>query len=249
MARTFNGSTQYLSVSNGVVSAYPCTFAVWFRANAGGSNQTLLGIGDNNFNFFCLQAQGSVAGDPVRVLRYDGSGFSATTTTGFTDNVWHHACGVLRSANDISVFIDGGSEGTDSASKAFISTNTTRIGVTARGTPTAYHDGEVAEVAIWDNDLIDSEIGALAKGFSPLMVRPGNLVFYVPLIRDNDDDIVGGLSLTAIDSPTVSTHTRVFYSAFSFSTISISAPPAADEKIMQSKLIRSNQIPIHQLQL
>jgi len=42
-------------------------------------------------------------------------------------------------------------------------------------------DGLIAEVGIWDVALTDAEIASLAKGFSPLLVRPQNLKGYWPL--------------------------------------------------------------------
>lgn len=58
--------------------------------------------------------------------------------------------------------------------------------------------------------LNTSEIAALAKGLSPLLIRPTSLVFYLPLVRDADRDVVGGLALTAFNVPTVGDHTKIF---------------------------------------
>ena len=57
-----------------------------------------------------------------------------------------------------------------------------------------YCDGSLAEAAIWNAALSDAEVAALATGVSPLLVRPGSLVFYAPLARDLLDR-VGGLQL------------------------------------------------------
>lgn len=42
-------------------------------------------------------------------------------------------------------------------------------------------DGKIAEVAIWDAALSAAELAALAKGVSPLLIRPANLKGYWPL--------------------------------------------------------------------
>lgn len=84
------------------------------------------------------------------------------------------------------------------------------IGALDRASPIHHMEGRVAEVGIWDVALDDDEIAALASGFSPLFIRPQSLVYYAPLIRDEDEDRVGGLSLTATNTPTVGTHPRVF---------------------------------------
>ncbi len=46
-------------------------------------------------------------------------------------------------------------------------------------------DGRIAEVAIWDVILTADEAAILSKGYSPLFVRPQNLVAYWPLIRES----------------------------------------------------------------
>ena len=54
--------------------------------------------------------------------------------------------------------------------------------------------------------LSDAEVAVLALGVPPIEVQPDNLVFYAPLWRDEDLDLVGGYTLTATGSPTTATH-------------------------------------------
>lgn len=70
-------------------------------------------------------------------------------------------------------------------------------------------NGYVAECALWNTALTDAEIESLAKGFSPRRIRPQSLVFYAPLLR-NLQDLRQGLALTAVNSPTVASHPRVY---------------------------------------
>ena len=71
-----------------------------------------------------------------------------------------------------------------------------------------YFDGSIAEAAIWNAALTDDEILSLAKGFTPDQIRPQNLVFYAPLIRELQD-LRGGLTITNNNGATVSNHPRV----------------------------------------
>ena len=48
---------------------------------------------------------------------------------------------------------------------------------------------------MWNVVLDAAEIAALAKGFSPRLVRPTGLVFYSPMVRDLYD-ARGGIALT-----------------------------------------------------
>ena len=71
--------------------------------------------------------------------------------------------------------------------------------------------GSIAEPAVWNVVLTDAEVAILGAGFSPLFVRPQNLVFYPDLIRGLNDK-VGGLTLTA-NGTVVSAHPPIIYPA------------------------------------
>lgn len=215
MARKFaSGSSQYLDASSAPVSGAPLTISCWFNADNATAQHGLLGVGSNGTqDCIVLTAYGNAAGDPVRFYIADtGAGHDATTTTGFSAGTWHHACGVMVADDDWYVLIDGGSKGTEVTSKTPGTIDRTDIGaIEYNGAMNWYASAAVAEAAIWNAALDDDEVAALAAGMSPLLVRPQSLVFYCPLIRDDDEDLVGGLSLTANGGPTIAAHPRVFY--------------------------------------
>ncbi len=70
-------------------------------------------------------------------------------------------------------------------------------------------DGRIAEVGIWNAALTAEEIASLAKGMTCDKVRPQNLVFYAPLVRDLVDQ-KGGLTITNNNGATVADHPRVY---------------------------------------
>jgi hypothetical protein len=70
-------------------------------------------------------------------------------------------------------------------------------------------DGKIAEVGIWSSALTQPEIASLAKGMTCDKVRPQNLVFYAPLVRDLIDQ-KGGLAITNNNGATVANHPRVY---------------------------------------
>jgi hypothetical protein len=69
--------------------------------------------------------------------------------------------------------------------------------------------GQIAEVGIWNAALTAAEVASLAKGMTCDKVRPQNLVFYAPLVRDLNDQ-KGGLTITNNNGATVAAHTRVY---------------------------------------
>lgn len=212
MARAFDsGSNQYLEVTSTPVTGPPFSFAFWFNTSDVSNDQMPFSIGtDSNNGHFCLlNAPG------LTVHAYSlaaGSSANAVATSAYTGGAWYHACCVYAAAADRRVYLNGGNKGTDTTSRTPSNATTIRIGARAVASGDEMN-GEIAEAAIWNVALTDADAAMLAKGYSPLLVKPENLVFYCPLVRDNDEDIVGGLSLTASGSPTIAVHPRVLYAA------------------------------------
>ena len=184
MAREFDlNASNYLSVADAPITAAPFTMACWFLSDSATQFQSLIAIGDSaGSDRFVLAAAGNTGGDPVQLGVVAGAGSTNTnTTTGYSTGVWHHACASIASSTSRSVYIDGGSKVTTTASRV-PSVNATHVGVrVSAGTPGLPHDGRIAHVAIWDVALTDDEVASLAKGISPLLVRPASLIRYWPL--------------------------------------------------------------------
>lgn len=205
MARLFDDSDlQLLSNGAAVLTAEPITMACWFYSDDATSEFALMNLGAsaNNRATHLLELRGDVGGDPVRALSLrDPSGsLGVDTTTGYSANTWHHACGVWAAVDDRRVFIDGGSKGTTTSSLTVTTLDRTTIGVLRRSLDVIHLSGRIAEAAFWNVALTDAEVAVVAK-FSPLFVKPENLVFYMRGFREtssgDDMDIIGGLVMTS----------------------------------------------------
>lgn len=204
--------SQAVRVGTAPATAAPLTMACWFRSDDATITQALMSLGDTSANnWFELEAAGSIGGDPVRQMtRNAGTTVNNDTSTGYSANTWHHACGVWVTSSSRLVYIDGGSIGTSSTAVTPASIDALGIGRREIGAPGVYTSGMIAEAAIWDVDLSGSEVAALAKGILPTLIRPQSMVFYNPLIRTLTADLVGGLTLTEVNAPTVGNHPRVY---------------------------------------
>jgi hypothetical protein len=210
MARKFDdGDSEYLKIDSAPITAPPFTIACWFYADDTSIPMCMFDITNSGDGFqrFTLRARGAIAGDPITFY----CNTHAQTTTGYTINTWHHACAVAYDTDDRACLIDGGSKGTDNNEQAPVGLDRMDIGRLGDSTPSEYFSGRIAEVGLWDAALSDDEVAILAQGFSPPFVRPQNLVAYWPLIRDTDDDIIGGYSMTAFNGPTVGAHPPMIY--------------------------------------
>lgn len=208
MARLFNdAASQSLQYNGAVLNTPPITMACWGYSDDATIAQAAVSIThsvDGN-PLFELQFAGNAGGDPILAVARDDAGISgiATSTAGYTANTWCHACAVFAAGNDHRAYVNGGNRGNDATAVGAKTLDRSHIGE-FRGT--LYFSGRLAEVALWSAALTDDEVAILGKGYSPLFVRPQSLVAYWPLIRDTDQDWVGGYNMTPVNAPTVADH-------------------------------------------
>ena len=148
----------------------------------------------------------------VRAQSRDGStNVSAATSSSFVAGSWQHAAGVWSATNARAAFLNGGGKGTETSTVNPAGLNAIAIGRFPSLSPGGYWDGELAEMAMWNVALTDAEVLQLSKGFSPSFIRPSKLVFYAPLIKNEDIDLRGRLKFTMVGTPTVVRHPRIIY--------------------------------------
>lgn len=212
MSRNFDAVDDKLEVSAAAVTAYPLTMACWFRSGSATADQCLMSIwdaGGSPVARWNLIASGATAGDPIIAqAQAGGSSRNANTTTGYSTNTWHHACGRFTSATSRDVYIDGGSKGSNTTSNTPTGLDTTGIGTREGG---LFMNGRIAEAGIWNVSLTEGEINALAKGVSPLRIRPSALVAYWPLygVASPENNHVGASFHLTVTGATQSFHPPV----------------------------------------
>lgn len=221
-------TTNYLSIGSSLVTAYPFTLSCWFNSNSATANQNMIvvKVSGTDARVVGINAAGNVGGDPVQMYVSDTSGgnfVTTSTTTGYTTNTWHHACAVFASATSRTVYIDGGSSASSSTSRTVSAYNLTSIGAYLNPGAGNAFSGLLAEVCIHTADLSANEVASLAKGVSPLLVRPQSLVHYLPMIRTAAQDLKGTTWTTTGAPNAHGTHPRMYYPADMFATYRASA--------------------------
>ena len=229
MARDFdNGSSEYLEIDSAPVTAAPLTIAAWGNVDETWQSGVIASLVDasSGDNWFLVRTkyQSGPGEYTCNVYARSSDGLpEVDSTTTFAIGGWHHLCGVFASASSRSAYLDGGAKATITDTITPSGIDRTSIGRIGDSTPAGYFEGKIAEVGIWNAALTDAEVAILAKGYSPLLVRPQSLVFYAPLIRDEDRDIVGGLALTPVNTPSIAAHPRVIYPAPRYTFIQAAA--------------------------
>ncbi len=211
MALTFNAPTPKYLVSAGVpVSVVPMTLVCRFRA-AATLTQTFVSLADSSVpnQRIILYVAG---GNTVSLLIDAAATAVANTSTTITPGVLHSAVGVLKAVDDRSVYLDGGGVGVSVTSRAPTGLDVVGLGMVRDSSPSSPLTGELSEVAIYDLAWTADDAVRYALGYTPDQIRPEGLVLYKRMIRDEDVDLVGGLSFTASGSPGIASHPRVIES-------------------------------------
>lgn len=196
MARHFESSnSQYLEYyASGwapIRNLPTLTMSCWFLTNNDTTNQVLISYCDKQSGQrMRLSAAGAESGNPIQVnvvgtfftYRRSNPPYTARTQNPFETGVWQHA--VLR--GDGRPFINGSGDYylAPNESGSFGRLNgieTISVGAeTGALGPTLHFSGAIAEVALWNVNLTDTEIQQLSLGFSPQFIRPQNLI-YAPM--------------------------------------------------------------------
>jgi hypothetical protein len=204
MARSFNGA-EYIQRTLPALSP-PFTLAGWFKANSLGGNRAVVGLGiSGTYHRHDL----TIVGSAVRSISTDGTnGPAATSSTTATVGTWNHAAGVWTTSTSRAAYLNGGGKATNSGFSNTAGVTTAAIGaIIFLSSFGEGMDGDIGETAIWTVALTDEEVGTLARGVSPTLVRPQSLLYYVPLVRDLKDHKTPGL-LTPLGT-TITPHPRI----------------------------------------
>lgn len=234
MSRDFvKASSHRLTYAGAVVSATPLTIAGWFWANDVTQNFEILGITDfaSAATRYGIELRGAIAGDFIQATTYNGSSLGvATTSAGYIANAWQHVVAVFTSPTSRAIYLNGGNVGTDTTNV----TDPPGLNVTTVGcwglnsTYESFLDGKMAEVAVWSAALDAAEIAALAKGFSPFLIRPQPLVAYWPLYGNDSpepDRWKNRFDLT-VTGATKADHPRIYLPTSAKAIFAIAVAPA-----------------------
>jgi hypothetical protein len=239
MARAFDdASSEYLALGSVLLSSNPHTMAAWVNLNDGTNADTIMSLADTSSE---TQYDALVVDSSERVMAQSRGNVQrqAVTAVTITLNTWQHVAGVWAGAADRTAYVNGGNAVQSTASVTQNAFDDCGIGIRFTSVPAEPTSGAIAEAAAWNVALTAAEIAILAAGFSPLFVRPASLVAYWPLIRDEDQDRVGGYDMTAFNTPTIAAHPPVIYPALPIVGLATAAAPVAGQPMM----LRATTVP------
>lgn len=216
-----DASSQSLDyAASALVTAVPLTMACHFQIDAAADCGAMsLGANSTDVDYFLLRIRGDSAGVIQAVASDSGGARTAQSSAGKALDTWGHAAAVFTSTTSRSAYLDGANVGNETTSCTPSTLTRTAIGRLVRATPTLYYSGRLADAAIWNVALTAEELLMLAKGVSPLLIRPLSLLTYHPLDRGSVsgashlDRWNGRFDFTASNGPTITDAPRLFLRA------------------------------------
>ncbi len=207
--------------------AEPFTMSCWAIVDST-STGIIMGVGDSGSTYYHglrVRSFGFVS-----ALSVAGSVYESEASQSMSS--WTSVVGVWASTSSRQIFHNG-TAGTAETSSATITENRISVGVSPDSTPFGDWNGKIAEVAVWTAALGQTEIDALAAGYSPLFIRPDKLLYYRPCVNINADvERMGAASAAeTVGNPINYPHPRIIYpSAQILHFPSGAAPPSATPK-------------------
>lgn len=218
MARLFvNAGSEHLLLTSSIRDAYPVSFAAWFYPDSASDDGCIVSIArsDGNNSYVGMFAFGSVGGDPLYArIKAAPTHNDTLTSVGWTVNAWNHGCAVFNNNTDRRIYLDGGNKVQGTLDYPYpTNLDRTAIGRLVRSSSGDNFSGRIAEVGVWNAALTDDEVAILAKGYSPLFVRPESLIAYIPIIGRNDPELelIQGNNFDDVNGTSAAKHPRIIY--------------------------------------
>ncbi|MBS7668803.1 LamG-like jellyroll fold domain-containing protein [Croceicoccus gelatinilyticus] len=220
MATNFAAATDYLnytSVFPALSSGGPskATFALLIRATAYAYSQAGMIAqqwDSNSRNGWALMMDPG-ASDALRMIAYSGTStlrVDFNTGVTFDDGNWHSVVVQVdvASGGTNRIYVDGSLAGSGNSSANWTTQTNLRLGDPYASFWTDGFRGDMAEIGYWSGVHLDvSEIDMLNKRVAPIHVRPSDLTFYAPLVRNQAGRTTIGL--IGVSGTTASPHPRV----------------------------------------
>jgi hypothetical protein len=202
----YNFATDPLQAFTATINqeALPITLAARFVIRQNGNTNNLWGVQDSSVSsFHVVFFSGGYA---FAVRSENSSGFSgqASVNLGLQQNIWLHGAGLFIANASRRAYYNN-----NTATNTQTVTSVTYDRLFLAGFGQGAIGPRLAEFAMWTAELTADEIASLEQGFKPFRVRPQNLLYYIPLVRDVAD-FRSGIALTPTDTPTVADHPRVY---------------------------------------
>lgn len=156
-ALKFNGSSQYINMTNLIPSTGICTIAGWILPVSGDSG-IVLEARDSSGRGLLLYANPAISGSATAFMYNGTTTYTSATSTSPFDGKWHHLALTFDGTN-LQAYLDGSAAGASPTAASYTSTSTTmRVAQAYNG---ALAPCTTDDLALWSRALSANEIWEL----------------------------------------------------------------------------------------
>lgn len=174
MSRDFNGTSDYLDCSAGVLTTFPFSISAWVKPTTlTGSDREIFSSYDNPAVANALRLQ-TITGDSNKgnIWLYDGDYNSgARTSAGLSTGSWQNVIVIATSSTAYAVYLNNGSSGSDTVATSISLSAMNRMTVgRASFAASEYFSGKIGYLAVWNNYGLSSQDRTDLQTKSPLLL-------------------------------------------------------------------------------
>ena len=224
MARSFNGTSDFLNNVTGYLSGSsgPFTIALWMKSASVTQTNAYLGDSDDSVSAIGWALRYGFTNDGAGHAQVDffvtAGGFGTGSQIAILNTNWHHICyRYLGAASEWAYFLDGTKTVINASLTGTFSTGLNELLIGASGiTGSNFYNGSLAEIAIWTTNVSDANITSLAAGSKATNFSPGNLIGYWQLCgtASPEPDGSGAGHSVALTGTTAAAHPKPLCGTF-----------------------------------
>jgi len=142
---TFNGSSQYIDLSDNNDLTGRFTISTWINSNV--NNRTIVSKGSGSGYEFIINGSGNLE------MNWQNFGTQSVTSTNSVPlNIWHHVA-VIYNGSTAKIYIDGVEDGTANISASPVNNSNAFLIGASGNTPSNFFSGEMDELRVWNRAL------------------------------------------------------------------------------------------------
>ncbi len=185
MARSFNGTSALVAVNGAQIAVQGTAFSIafWIKAAVPAADSYAYAEGRSTTATPLFGIHSNISAHLQVILRNDANSTRLNNvTSAFTqcDGTWHHFIYAQDASNNVAYYTDGANKETTSyVTSGTLTIDRATIGALVRNTTSNWFAATLAEVAIFNRQLLDGDAAALGSG----MLRAADLapLHYWPL--------------------------------------------------------------------
>ena len=152
----FNGTTDYVDMEDALdLNSTEFTISGWINRESGSTNKSILSKRNEPFTEgydFKINSSGY-----LEATWKNGSTQTLVSSVSIPENEWHHVA-IIYNSGSATLYIDGVADTTASLSAPTDTSQSFYIGAANKNSPTAFFEGNIDEVRIWDVALTEDQM-------------------------------------------------------------------------------------------